>query len=113
MQITKKFTFDSAHQLPSHPGKCKNLHGHTYTLFVTIEGEVDSNTGMVMDFGDLDRIVKEKVIDVLDHSLLNERISIPTAENIAVWIWEKIKVSLSLSKIEVWETPESCATYFG
>ena len=64
MLITKEFTFDAAHKLDWHQGKCKNLHGHTYKLQVTVVGELNKN-GIVIDFGDLKNIVNNKVIEVL------------------------------------------------
>jgi len=80
MEITKIFTFDSAHYLPNHKGKCKNLHGHTYTLYVTIKGEIDKN-GFVVDFGDLKESIKP-IIDLLDHNYLNDILETPTCENL-------------------------------
>lgn len=73
MEITvvKEFTFEAAHFLPGHPGKCANLHGHSYRLQVGVRGKVDSTTGMVMDFGKLKRLVEEIIVDHLDHRCLN------------------------------------------
>jgi len=112
MLLTKEFTFDAAHKLEWHSGPCKNLHGHTYKLHVTVQGDLDEN-GMVIDFGDLQKTVEEKVLDKLDHSDLNLVISNPTAENIAVWIWKQLKDDLSLHEIKLWETPTSFVTYNG
>jgi len=66
--ISKRFSFDSTHILPFHEGKCKNLHGHTYIVFVELTGEILEN-GMVMDFGDLKAMVKP-IIDSMDHALI-------------------------------------------
>jgi len=111
MKITKEFTFDSAHKLEWHPGKCKNLHGHTYRLQVTLEEELNEN-GIVMDFGDLKDIVKDEVLNKLDHSFLNDTIENPTAENIVMWIWNQLKPKLPLlNKITLYETPTSWASY--
>ena len=110
--ITKEFTFDSAHQLKWHKGKCKNLHGHTYKLQITIQGALNKD-GIVIDFGDLKKIVKEKVIEKLDHQFLNEIIKNPTAENMVVWMWEQLEKELKLFEIKLWETPTSYATYQG
>lgn len=113
MEITKIFTFDSAHRLPWHEGKCKNIHGHTYTLHITVKGELDKN-GIVIDFGDLKDIVKKNVIEKLDHNDLNNVIDNPTAENLACWIWDQLINELSgLSKVTLWETPTSYVTYNG
>lgn len=75
IRVTKIFTFETAHILYGYDGKCKNLHGHSYKLFVTIKGVPikDMNhqkNGMVMDFSDLKKIVKEEVVDLWDHSVL-------------------------------------------
>ena len=72
MRIGKIFTFDAAHHLPKHIGQCKNLHGHTYKLEVEIIGDItlkehSTIDGMVMDFGELKRIVNHSVVDPLDH----------------------------------------------
>ena len=78
IRITKHFDFETAHALHGYDGKCKNIHGHSYQLYVTIIGQPiqDSNhvkNGMVLDFGDLKSIVKTEVVDVFDHAtVLNE-----------------------------------------
>jgi len=113
MIIAREFTFDSAHKLDWHKGKCKNLHGHTYKLQVSVKGNL-SEQGIVIDFEIIDKIVKEKVIDLLDHRLLNEIIPNPTAENISIWIWDKLKDNLKgLCEIKLWETQKSFVTYSG
>ncbi|MCS7202299.1 MAG: 6-carboxytetrahydropterin synthase QueD [Dictyoglomus sp.] len=117
MFIIKKFKFDSAHNLISYKGKCEKLHGHTYELVVIVEGYPDEE-GMVIDFVELKEIVKREVINILDHSYLNEIISQPTAENIAIWIWDKLEKKLNrknchLYEIQVWETQESGVIYRG
>ncbi len=66
------------------------MHGHTYRLIVTLEGAVQSN-GLVIDFVVLKRIVKKQVLDTLDHNVLNDVIDNPSAERIAVWIWDQLK----------------------
>lgn len=89
IRVTKKFTFDMAHALDGYDGPCKNIHGHTYTLSVTLKGKViESNTnpknGMVIDFGDLKKIVKEVILDKYDHALvLNENASYSKSEVIS------------------------------
>ncbi len=90
MLITREFTFDSAHQLTDYYGKCESMHGHTYKLQVTLEGEVQKN-GLMIDFVVLKRIVKKHVLDILDHKLLNDVVKNPSAENLAVWIWDSLK----------------------
>ncbi|MFC1753896.1 6-carboxytetrahydropterin synthase QueD [Thermoproteota archaeon] len=112
MLLTKEFTFDSAHKLSWHTGKCKDMHGHSYKLQVTVSGELDEN-GIVIDFGDMKKIVSEKVLVFLDHKNLNDVLDNPTAENIAVWIWNKLKSELDLHEIKLWETATSFVTYRG
>ena len=75
IRITKIFTFETAHVLYNYDGKCKNMHGHSYKLFVTVKGTPinDINNvknGMVVDFGDIKKIVKEEIVDVWDHAVL-------------------------------------------
>ena len=73
IRITKQFTFETGHALFGYDGKCRNVHGHSYKLSVTVIGKPikDSNHvkhGMVIDFGDLKKIVKEEIVDVFDHA---------------------------------------------
>ena len=75
IRITKIFTFETAHVLYNYDGKCKNVHGHSYKLFVTVKGnpieDLDNvKNGMVMDFGDLKTIVNQEIIDLWDHAVL-------------------------------------------
>lgn len=113
VSITKVFTFNSAHSLPGHPGNCKNIHGHTYHLEVTIRGPVNPDTGMVMDFYDLKNLVKENIIRKLDHCYLNDILPcVPTVENIAVWVSRALQDKLPLYKVKLWETPSSCVEVY-
>ena len=77
LRLTKRFTFEMAHALPSYQGKCHNIHGHSYKLFVTVEGEPSlaegSPDGMVIDFGSIKEIVQERIIDHFDHALVLPR----------------------------------------
>ncbi len=80
IRITKIFSFETAHVLYGYDGKCKNVHGHSYKLFVTLKGvPIDDirheKNGMVMDFGDLKSIVKEEVVDVWDHAIMLNALS--------------------------------------
>ncbi len=75
IRLTKEFTFEAAHMLEGYDGLCREIHGHSYRLFVTVKGEPQSDPnspklGMVMDFGVLKRIVNEQIVDRLDHSLM-------------------------------------------
>jgi 6-pyruvoyltetrahydropterin/6-carboxytetrahydropterin synthase len=93
--VSKEFTFDASHHLHCYEGKCKNLHGHTYKVVFGISGYVDDR-GLMMDFGDIKDIWKNEIEIHLDHRYLNE--TLPpmntTAENIVVWIYEKMKEEL-------------------
>ena len=102
MLIGKSFSFDSSHFLEDHP-KCGQIHGHTWTLWVELEGPVDHKTGMVADFQKLTTLVKMKVVDRLDHIMLNEFFdtedtkhltSLPTCENLAGWIANELAPSI-------------------
>ena len=114
MLLSKDFKFDAAHNLIHYHGKCEKLHGHTYRLRVVVEGQPDSE-GMIIDFIELKQIVKDKVISRLDHSYLNDIITQPSAENIALWVWNEIANSVvrencRLYEVHVWETETSCVT---
>ncbi|MEW6746129.1 MAG: 6-carboxytetrahydropterin synthase QueD [Planctomycetota bacterium] len=115
MRVTKEFVFDAAHNLPRYKGKCEKLHGHTWRVQVTVEGPVNPADGMTLDFCILRDIVKKETIDVLDHSYLNDHIENPSAENIALWIWNKIqgKLPVRLAEVKVWETPTSFVSCCG
>lgn len=115
--ITCEFTFESSHQLwrddwsdtenESVFGNCARLHGHSYRLLVTVRGPIDPETGMVRDFRDLKRIVRQQVIQQLDHRHLNDIVSeISTAENLCYWIAARLLPELgeSLWRVELWET---------
>ena len=116
MRLFKEFTFEAAHRLPLVPSdhKCFNLHGHSFNARITISGELLPQ-GWVMDFGEVKKICSP-IINILDHSYLNEieGLENPTSENIAIWLWEKLKDPLRyLSSIEVMETCNSGCEYFG
>jgi 6-pyruvoyltetrahydropterin/6-carboxytetrahydropterin synthase len=111
--VTKIFTFDAAHKLPNYDGACANLHGHTYHLEVSVRGEPDLKSGMVIDFKQLDFIVGTILKD-LDHSYLNDTFENPTAENLAEYLFGTIEILLKnnqqeakVSKIKLYETPTS------
>lgn len=116
MKLFKEFTFEAAHKLPMVPKdhKCFNLHGHSFKVKITIEGEVNE-MGWVMDFSIVKKICKP-IIDELDHKYLNEIEGLhnPTSENIAIWLWNKIIKELpELSVIEIMETCTSGCRYQG
>ena len=113
--ITKVFSFDCAHRLYDYDGKCKNIHGHTYKLEITLKGNI-SNSGMIIDFHDLNDIVNKNIINKVDHIYLNDIFDFnPTCENLAIWIWSELSKIVDcneyvLSKIILWETPTSYIT---
>ncbi|MCK5818112.1 MAG: 6-carboxytetrahydropterin synthase QueD [Psychromonas sp.] len=117
MEINKKFTFEAAHKLPNVPKdhKCGRLHGHSYKLKLHLKGEIDLASGWFIDFAGINKIVKP-TLNMLDHYYLNdiEGLENPTAEILAMWIWQKIKPDLPyLSAIEIMETCTSGVLYRG
>lgn len=113
MELSCTFRFAASHFLTKYHGKCENLHGHNYKIIVTIEGPVKED-GMVLDFKEIKTIVKSQVIDKVDHTHLNDLLENPSAENLAVWIWQELKEPLpQLKKIEVYETDDYKCTYEG
>lgn len=133
VSVHRKAHFNAAHRLYRKDwsfeknqeifGKCNNpmYHGHNYELIVTITGEIDPETGYVMDLKILKDIIKEEVEDAFDHKNLNEQVPEfadlnPTAENIAVVIWNKIRKRMDTNKkieITLYETPRNYVTYKG
>lgn len=142
IRVTKEFYFETAHALYGYDGKCKNIHGHSYKLAVTIIGkpnlEIDHpKNGMVLDFGDLKRIVKTEVVDLFDHVTIfnqntphlelaeslekkGQRVILvpyqPTSEMMVIDISEKIKRKLpenvTLHSLRLYETNSSYAEWF-
>lgn len=144
MIISKTIEWDMGHRIPNHKSKCKNLHGHRYKAEIILQGELinsegASNEGMVMDFSDIKKIAQKFVEEPLDHSFMfydKDKILlkffesnpifksipvpfIPTAENIAEWMFKivesklnnKQKTNLKLSAVKLWETPNSYVIY--
>jgi 6-pyruvoyltetrahydropterin/6-carboxytetrahydropterin synthase len=92
IRITKHFDFEAAHALPGYDGKCKNIHGHSYQLYVTVIGtpindKSHPKNGMVMDFGDLKHIVKTEIVDIFDHAIIlnSDSEHLKLAEKIAAY----------------------------
>lgn len=142
IRITKQFTFETAHALYGYDGKCKNIHGHSYKLDVTVIGQPIADTsnvkcGMVIDFGDLKKIVKTEVVDVMDHAIvLNQHtphIQLaedlkktghnvvlvdyqPTSENMVIdfakRIQSKLSSDLSLYSLKLRETETAFAEWY-
>jgi 6-pyruvoyltetrahydropterin/6-carboxytetrahydropterin synthase len=111
--------FDAAHFLRNYHGKCENLHGHRYKVIASISADKLEDDGMAYDFVEL-KARLNKILDTFDHACLNDispfdRIN-PSAENIARTIYQKLKPEMAdgitISKIQVWESPENCVTYY-
>lgn len=117
MKITQAFTFEAAHRLPNVPEihRCHRMHGHSYRIELQLEGLVDPRSGFVVDFFDVEAAFGP-LLQRLDHYCLNdiEGLENPTAENIAVWIWDRVKPVLpQISSVKVFETPDCWAEYEG
>jgi 6-pyruvoyltetrahydropterin/6-carboxytetrahydropterin synthase len=114
MRLDVEFYFAAAHRLPRYDGPCFRQHGHNYKFFVSLEGEVDPKTGMIIDFGLVKQAVQEEILARADHRDLNDILENPTAENIARWIWESLERRLpGLCEVRLYEIPDSCVTYRG
>ena len=116
MKIFKDFTFEAAHKLPLVPQdhKCFNLHGHSFRVRIYVDGKTNE-MGWVMDFADI-KLICKPIINILDHSYLNELEGLdnPTSENIAIWLWNKLVEPLeNLSSVAVMETCNSGCEYSG
>ena len=106
-KISKEFSFDMAHLLDGHDGKCQNLHGHTYKLQVEISGDLyesGAKKAMVIDFSDLKSIVKKVILDPMDHAFIYDQTN---EREIARFILNRLHhdEQLSISSIRLWETP--------
>lgn len=142
IRITKQFTFESGHALYGYDGKCRNVHGHSYKLSVTVIGTPITDTshvklGMVIDFGDLKKIVKEEIVNPFDHATIFNKNTPhlelakelmrrdhnviladyqPTSENMVIDFAEKIKARLpetiKLHSLKLQETETSYAEWY-
>lgn len=101
IELRKTFQFEAAHLLPHLPKshKCRRLHGHSFVVEVVVEGECDLKLGWLMDYADISAAFKP-IHEKLDHYYLNEidGLENPTSENLAVWIWKRLKPKLPLLK---------------
>jgi len=132
MRITRRERFSSAHKLENKRlkpeenkqifGKCNYIHGHNYELFVTVEGEVNNESGFVIDLKDLKKVMQDKIIKKLDHKFMNDvdfmKNKIATTENLCISIWKEIKNPIEklggkLYKIEITETENNKFEYYG
>lgn len=118
VQLSKDFSFEAAHRLPKVPStnKCSRLHGHSFKVAITVEGEVDSEMGWFVDYEDIKAAFKPLLDQYLDHYYLNEieGLDNPTSENIAKWIWDRLKNQvLGLKRVSVFETCTTACHYEG
>jgi len=118
LSVTKIMEFEAAHCLEGHKGKCKNLHGHTYKLEITVGSSYNGymSNNMVIDFGDLKEIMKEMVDKYFDHCYINDWFDgLPTAECMVMWICSYIRNRLptmnKLLAVKLWETSNSYAEW--
>jgi 6-pyruvoyltetrahydropterin/6-carboxytetrahydropterin synthase len=109
--ISKEYTFDSAHYLTKVPKghPCSSLHGHTYTVIITIKGTINE-VGFIMDYHAIDKIVKPLVAK-LDHTCLNNLLENPTSENLVMYFYTSLSNILPIYSITVKETPKTSATW--
>jgi len=117
--ISVEDSFSSAHSLRGYEGKCENLHGHNWKVRVTLKGEKLNNIGILIDFKNVKKILKD-ILLVLDHKFLNEitpfdKIN-PSAENIAFFIYgelkKKLEENIKIDRVEIWESEKAFATYY-
>lgn len=142
ISITRRLEFDAGHRLPNHRSQCRNVHGHRYAIEITLTADVihedgAADDGMVMDFGDIKRIAREKLVDLWDHAFLVHREDramvdflaaiaghktvvlevVPTAENLAQLAFgilqhayrDRYGHELALSRVRLYETPNCWA----
>ena len=117
MQIYKEFIFEAAHRLPNVPAghKCSRLHGHSWKGGIYVEGELDPQTGWIMDYAEIKKAF-DPIYDQLDHYYLNEidGLENPTSEVLAKWIWDRLKPGLpELSQVVINETCTTGCIYRG
>lgn len=117
VELSKTFSFEAAHRLPTFPEghKCRRLHGHSFRVKVHVAGEVDEQVGYLIDYGQI-KAACEPVREILDHTYLNEieGLENPTAENVARWIWQRLRPLLPLlAAVTVYETCTAACEYRG
>lgn len=119
-EVTVQQTFAAGHALRNYRGKCENVHGHNYRIEVKVQGEQLDSIGLLVDFVELKRVMKE-AIDYLDHQFINDLAPFdklnPSAENIAKFFHDRISgglktdIPVSVAEVKVWETDTSSALY--
>ena len=117
MEILKEFNIEAAHRLPNVPPghKCSRLHGHSFRVGLHVSGPIGDESGWVMDFADMKHAFRP-LYDQLDHNYLNDidGLSNPTSENLAKWIWTRLRPTLpELCKVIIHETCTSACIYQG
>ena len=117
VRLVKEYRFEAAHRLPHVPAghKCERLHGHSFKIELHVAGPVDSRVGWFIDYGEVDRLWNP-IYELLDHHYLNEveGLDNPTSENLARWLWRRIKPTLpSLVRVTVHETCDARCEYEG
>lgn len=115
--MTKDFTFEAAQTLPGAPKghKCRQMHGHSFKVEVSVTGEVDPVHGWIYDHARIGAAMRP-LVEMLDHSYLNDipGMENPTIENMAAWFWQKIAPQLpGLSEIVIHETPTARCSFRG
>jgi len=131
VRVIRRFSFSAAHRYGrpewsdaenrAHYGPLAAIHGHNYTLEVTLQGPVDPRTGMLVDLGEVKRLVGETVLARFDHTFLNDDPAfspgvVPTTENLVRVVWELLGNKLGadrLARIRLWEDPTLCVEYEG
>lgn len=117
VRLSKRFSFEAAHWLPTFPEghKCRRLHGHSFQVEVIVEGDMPVARGYLVDYGDIKSAI-EPVEAALDHRCLNEISGLenPTSELIAAWIWDRLEAALPLlAEVIVEETCTTRCVYRG
>ncbi len=115
--LTKSFTFEAAHWLPTFPDghKCRRMHGHSFRVDIVVEGDVPQDKGYLIDYGQI-KDAAGPIVDELDHRLLNEieGLENPTAELITKWVYDRLKPALPLLfEVRIHETCTTAAAYRG
>lgn len=134
LTVSKECRFDAAHVLTNHAGQCKNLHGHTYRVIVEV-AEKNGGQDMVIDFKDLKQLMHRLIVEPFDHAFVYNQnsaseceiaaviarhgmksLALPfqsTAENMARYFFQQLREHVKVVTVKVYESPESCATYYG
>jgi 6-pyruvoyltetrahydropterin/6-carboxytetrahydropterin synthase len=117
VRLTKDFSFEAAHTLPNVPPghKCARMHGHSFRVEISVEGEVDPKMGWLYDHAQIGEATME-IVDMLDHNYLNDikGLENPTFENLSKWIWDKLAPSVpGLCEVVIHETASVRCTYRG